>query len=51
MYHGDDLCVGQAYLDMYAKFKKENMLVPTKARVDWVMANPPDRKYRCNEGA
>lgn len=41
MYHGDDLCVGQAYLDMYAKYKKENMLIPTKARLDWILDNPP----------
>ena len=41
MYHGDDLCVGQAYLDMYARFGKKNMLVPTKARIDWILDNPP----------
>lgn len=41
MYHGDDLCVGQAYLDMYAKFRKEQMLIPTQARLDWIVANPP----------
>lgn len=41
MYHGDDICVGQAYLDMYAKYKKDEMLLPTQARVDWIIANPP----------
>lgn len=41
MYHGDDLCVGQAYLDMYAKFGKKNMMIPTQARIDWILDNPP----------
>ena len=41
MYHGDDLCVGQVYLDMYAKNKQEKMWIPTKARIDWIIENPP----------
>lgn len=41
MYHADDLCVGQAYLDMYAKYKQERMWIPTKARIDWIIENPP----------
>lgn len=41
MYHGDDLCVGQVYLDMYAKYKQEKMWIPTKARIDWIVENPP----------
>ena len=41
MYHGDDLCVGQVYLDMYAKYKQEKMCIPTKARIDWIIENPP----------
>lgn len=40
MYHADDVCVAQTYLDMYAKFKKEAMFIPTKARMDWVIENP-----------
>lgn len=39
MYHADDICVGQTCLDMYERHKKENMMVPTKARADWVIAN------------
>lgn len=39
MYHADDICVGQFYLDMYAKYRQEKMLVPTKARLDWVVQN------------
>ena len=41
MYHGDDLCVGQVYLDMYAKYKQEKIWIPTKARIDWIIENPP----------
>ena len=41
MYHDDDLCVGQVYLDMYAKYKQEKMWIPTKARIDWIIENPP----------
>lgn len=40
MYHADELCVGQVYLDMYAKYKKEDMMIPTKARLDWIISNP-----------
>lgn len=39
MYHADDICVGQAYLDMYAKHKKPIMKMPVQARADWVIAN------------
>lgn len=41
MYNADDICVGQAYLDMYARFRKEKMLVPTQARAEWVIAHKP----------
>lgn len=37
MYHADDICVAQAYLDMYAKYKKSKMINPTQARMDWVI--------------
>lgn len=39
MYHADDICVGQACLDMYAKHKQKFMMIPVKARADWVIAN------------
>lgn len=41
MYNADDYCVGQVYLDMYTKYKKKEMLIPTKARIDWIITNPP----------
>ena len=40
MYHADDVCVSQTYNDMYNKYKEEKMLLPTLARIDWVINNP-----------
>lgn len=50
MYHADDVCVAQTYLDMYAKFKKEVMIVPTKLRLDWVIENPSSGNLDLNNG-
>jgi rhamnogalacturonyl hydrolase YesR len=41
MYHADDLCISQVYIDMYRERGEPRMLWPTLARVQWVMANPP----------
>ncbi len=40
MYHADDVCVGQTYIDMYNKFNDPRMLKPTMARAEWVVNNP-----------
>ena len=40
MYHADDVCIAQTYIDFYNKEKNENMLKPTIARADWVLYNP-----------
>jgi len=40
MYHADDVCVSQMYLDMFRIRKDTQMLAPTKARIDWVIQNP-----------
>ena len=40
MYHADDVCVSQTYIDMYDKYKEDKMLLPTLARIDWVVNNP-----------
>lgn len=40
MYHADDVCVAQTYLDLYTKYKEKKMIIPTLARIDWVIANP-----------
>lgn len=48
LYHADELCVGQFYLNMYDKYKEDKMMNGVKERVDWIMANPPstDMSYR-----
>jgi rhamnogalacturonyl hydrolase YesR len=42
LYHADELCVGQFYLEMYSRYKDEKMLESTQNRLDWIIANPPD---------
>ena len=41
MYHADDICIAQPYLYLYEKYKQKDMIVPTLARTEWVIANPP----------
>ncbi len=43
-YHADDHCVGQMYLEMYARFEKPYMIEPTQWVLDWVKAHPSDAK-------
>ncbi|MDR2980765.1 MAG: glycoside hydrolase family 88 protein [Puniceicoccales bacterium] len=38
VYHADDHCVAQTYLELYAKYKKPEMIAPTKER--FIIANP-----------
>lgn len=42
LYHADELCVAQFYINMYRKYKEENIIKSTKERLDWIMSNPPD---------
>ncbi len=39
IYHADDYCVGQMYLEMYSRFKDPNMLKGIKDRFDYILAN------------
>lgn len=48
MYHADDICVAQTYLLIYEKYKRQEMLVPTRARAEWVIANPPQGSFTLN---
>lgn len=50
MYNADDVCVAQAYLDMYAKYGKEYMLTPTLARAEWVIAHEPGENIDITRG-
>jgi rhamnogalacturonyl hydrolase YesR len=42
MYHADDICVSQTFLDLYRLKTDPQRLNPTKARIDWVCANPSE---------
>lgn len=50
MYHADDICVSQMYLDMYRHYgqKNKNMLNPTIARTDWVINHPSQGSMQLN---
>ena len=50
MYNADDICVAQAYLDMYSRYKKEHMLVPTLARGEWVIDHQPKGNIDITKG-
>lgn len=43
-YHADDICVGQAYLMLYQRYKDPAMLRPVKQRADSVIAFPAETK-------
>lgn len=45
-YHADELCIGQFYLSMYDRYKKEDMLRATQERLDWIMGNPADTSMK-----
>jgi len=40
LYHADDVCVAQTYIDLYNKYKDKRMLDPILARTEWVINNP-----------
>ena len=46
MYHADDLCVSQTFLDLYRLKNQPERLNPTKARLDWIVSNPPASSMR-----
>jgi unsaturated rhamnogalacturonyl hydrolase len=40
MYHADDYCVGQMYIELYRKYKDKNMITPLRASLDQILKNP-----------
>lgn len=50
MYHADDVCISQTYLDLYRKYQKEEMIIPTLARTEWVMAHPSKGSFLLDYG-
>jgi rhamnogalacturonyl hydrolase YesR len=41
IYHADNYCVLQTYLELYLQLHDPQMLEPTKQRCDYIMAHPP----------
>lgn len=50
VYNADDICVSQAYLDMYRKYQDESMLIPTLARTSWIIENEPSSNIDNTKG-
>jgi len=50
MYHADDICVSQMYIDLYRFYNQQhpNMINPTIARADWVVAHPSVNSMQLN---
>jgi len=44
IYHADDHCVGQMYLDMYSRFEDIEMLADIKMKFDWIINHPHSQK-------
>ena len=40
VYHADDICVGQVFIEMYKKYEKEEMLQPVMERAFYVAHHP-----------
>ena len=39
LYHADDICVSQLYLELFARYKDSSMVKPTLDRMNFVIAN------------
>lgn len=50
MYHADDVCVAQMYLDLYRKYGRQEMLIPSQARIDWVISHPSKGSFALDYG-
>lgn len=42
IYHADELCVAQFYIELYKKYNRAEMIQPTIRRLDQIINNPPD---------
>ncbi|MDR1883282.1 MAG: glycoside hydrolase family 88 protein [Prevotella sp.] len=43
LYHADELCIAQFYLNMYDVYKDGEMIESTRERIDWILDNPSDK--------
>lgn len=41
IYHADELCMGQFYLNMYENYKKDSIYSSTQSRLNTIIENPP----------
>ena len=46
LYHADELCIGQFFIEMYKLYEKPELLESTQTRVDWIINNPPNDSLR-----
>lgn len=51
VFHADDICISQMYLDMYQKSGKKNVMLPTLARTEWVVEHLPEDKMDYRAGS
>lgn len=42
LYHADEICIGQFFLNMYEQTKEETKALPSINRIKWIINNPPD---------
>ena len=42
IYHADELCVGQFYIELYKKYQQPEMIRSTIERLDQIISNPPN---------
>jgi unsaturated rhamnogalacturonyl hydrolase len=40
MYHADDYCVGQTYIELYRKYRVKDMIKPLRTSLDLILKNP-----------
>ncbi len=40
IYHADELCVAQYYINMYPKYDEQKIIKSTQERLDFIMSNP-----------
>jgi len=50
MYHADDIVVSQSFIDLYRKYKIEEMLIPTLARAEWIVNHPSNSTFKLEYG-
>ncbi|HTR40125.1 MAG TPA: glycoside hydrolase family 88 protein [Pseudomonadales bacterium] len=40
-YHADDQCIGQVWTELYFFYRKNGMVAPMRAKMDFILSNPP----------